>query len=456
MHTYPTMIATNRFGLGARPGEAAVAGGDAQGWLLRQVDPAAVPPFPSAGLKDAQQAAASFYAFQQARRAAQRKSAGDDRAIEAALEGMERPRELIAAEIRARVNFAATTPASFHERLVRFWSNHFTVSTTRTPVVPLAGPFEREAIRPNVTGNFYELLSAAETHPAMLVYLDNAQSVGPNSRGGRRRDRGLNENLAREILELHTVGVDGGYSQDDVTSFAKILTGWTVAGPRDPNPTGMTYFDARRHEPGSQLVLGTRYPDLGAEQAMRVLRDLSLKPQTARFVSTKLARHFIADQPPAAAVEALGKVWMRSGGDLGEVSAELVKQRAAWQEQPAKFKTPDEFYLSTLRGLGVESVRARDLRAVYAALGQPPFSAPSPAGWPDEAEAWLGPDAVKKRLEWSQALAERAGRRVDPREFLAECLGATSGETTRRMVNGADSRPQGLTLALMAPEFQRR
>lgn len=456
MHSYRAMIATNRFGLGARPGEAAAVTGDPEGWLLAQLEPAAAPAFPTAGLKNAQQAASSFYAFQQARRKAQRRSEGDEAAIEAALEGLERPRELIAAEIRARVSFAATTPAPFHERLVRFWSNHFTVSTARTPVVPLAGPFEREAIRPHVTGSFHELLYAAETHPAMLVYLDNAQSVGPNSRAGRRRDRGLNENLAREILELHTVGVDGGYGQEDVTAFAKILTGWTVAGPRDSNPTGTTYFDARRHEPGSQLVMGTRYPELGAEQAVRVLRDLSLKPQTARFVCTKLARHFIADQPPAAAVEALGQAWMRSGGNLAEVSAELVKQKTAWEERPAKFKTPDEFYVSTLRGLGVDTVRPRDLRAVYASLGQAPFSAPSPAGWPDEADAWLGPDAVRKRLEWSQALAERAGRRVDPRTFLAETLGASSGELTRHIVNGADSRPQGLTLALMSPGFQRR
>lgn len=456
MHDYKTMIATNRFGLGARPGEAAKVANDPQGWLLAQLQKPGASEIKATGLKPSQQAAREYFEFQAARRKAQKENAGKEGEDKAKKPDMASPRSNLVREIEARTAFAVTTEDSFRERLVRFWSNHFTVSTTRNTVVPIAGAFEREAIRPNITGFFYDMLHAAEIHPAMLLYLDNAQSVGPNSRGGRRRERGLNENLAREILELHTVGVDGGYSQADVTNFAKILTGWTVAGPRDRNPAGKTYFDDRRHEPGTHIVLGKSYPALGGEQAVQVLRDLSIKPVTARFVATKLVRHFIADDPPASAVEKLGKVFLKSAGNLGAVSAELVKLEEAWMEQPAKFKSPDEFHISALRGLGIENLQRRGLQSTYGSLGQLPFSAPSPEGWPDEAMAWLGPDAVKKRLEWSQAVAGRLGSRIDPRQFIDEMLGASAGEKTRFMVKGADSRKQGMTLALMAPEFQRR
>ena len=456
MVSHKTMIATNRFGLGARPGEAQRAAHDPQEWLLAHLEATSSSLLPGEGLKPSGKAVAEYFAFQSERRKAQKENPGDEKAVRRALAGMVTPRETFARELAARTAFSLATDAPFRERLVRFWANHFTVSTVRNTVLPVAGAFEREAIRPHVTGHFFDLLFAADTHPAMLLYLDNAQSVGPNSPLGKRRGRGLNENLAREILELHTVGVDGGYSQADVTAFAKVLTGWTVSGPRDNKETGTVYFDDRRHEPGNHAVMGKAYTPPGGEQAALVLRDLSTRPETARFIATKLARHFIADDPPASAIVSLGKAFMRSAGHLGTVAAELVKLKEAWDEQPAKFKTPEEFHLSTLRGLGVEQSRMGELRGSYTTLGQMPFSAPSPAGWPDEAEAWLGPDAVKKRLEWAQALADRVGNRTDPRVFLDTALGASAGEMTRRMVNGADSRAQGLTLALMSPEFQRR
>lgn len=456
MFDYRTMIATNRFGLGARPGEAAAASNDPRGWLREQLEDPGASLLDARALKPAHEALADWYEFQSARRAAQKEKQGDEDAVRKALAGLEKPREAFVREVLARTRFAVETPHSFRERLVRFWSNHFTVSTTQNSVVPVAGVFEREAIRPHVTGFFSELLIAAETHPAMLLYLDNARSVGPNSPGGRRRGRGLNENLAREILELHTVGVDGGYSQEDVTSFAKILTGWTVGGPREKNHSGRAWFDARRHEPGAHSVMGKKYAEAGAEQAMHVLRDLSLKPETARFVATKLARHFISDAPPKAAVERLARVYLDSAGNLTTVSDELVNLGEAWVEQPAKFKTPEEFQLSVYRGLDGSSVQVRAMRSMYQSLGQAPFSAPSPQGWPDEEAAWLGPDAVKKRLEWSQSIASRLNRRADPRNFLAQAMGASASERTRFMVAGADSMKQGLTLAMMSPEFQRR
>ena len=279
MHNQKTMIATNRFGLGARPGEAAQAASDPQAWLLAQLESKNASEFQATGLKPSDQAAREYFEFQAAKRKAKKEASAKAEGENNPRPGMNNPRSILVSEIEARTRFAVTTSNPFRERLVRFWSNHFTVSTTRNPVVPVAGAFEREAIRPHVTGSFFDMLAAVEMHSAMLLYLDNAQSVGPNSLGGKRRGRGLNENLAREILELHTVGVNGGYSQEDVTNFAKILTGWTIAGPRDRNPTGKTYFDERRHEPGNHMVMGKNYPELGGEQAVQVLKDLSMKPR---------------------------------------------------------------------------------------------------------------------------------------------------------------------------------
>jgi uncharacterized protein (DUF1800 family) len=406
------MIATNRFGMGARPGEAQRAAADPQAWLLQQLQDPSASMLSDPGLRTSDRALASYFKFRKERRKAQKdKANSEETGNMAEVKPAEKnsPRDEIAREIEVRTRFAITTEQSFRERLVRFWSNHFTVSVTRNTVVPIAGAFEREAIRPHVSGRFLDMLMAAEMHPAMLLYLDNAQSVGPGSMAGKRRDRGLNENLAREILELHTLGVKGGYTQDDVIEFARALTGWTVASQRDSFPTGKTFFDERRHEPGRRTVLGKKYADSGGEQALHVLRDLAAKPQTAKFVATKLARHFIADDPPASAIEKLQHTFLETAGDLSRVSAELVKMDEAWDEEMKKFKLPDEFHISALRGLGADSVQRRVMRATYESLGQAPFSAPSPAGWPDESDAWLGPDAVKKRLEWSQAVAERMG-----------------------------------------------
>jgi uncharacterized protein (DUF1800 family) len=450
------MIATNRFGLGARPGEAARAADDPRGWLLAQLEQPHGSVLADAGLPDSRTALTHWYAFQSERRKAREKADGDEAAMREAMSDVDNPRAALLAEIAARTRFAIGTPQSFRERLVRFWSNHFTVSTARNAVVPVAGAFEREVIRPHVTGSFTDLLVAAETHPAMLLYLDNAQSVGPNSRAGRRRGRGLNENLAREILELHTLGVDGGYDQADVTEFARVLTGWTVGTARDGQAAGQTWFDERRHEPGRRQLLGKTWAESGREQALAVLRDLAVRPETARFIATRLARQFIADAPPAAAVQRIERAFRDSGGQLAAVYAALVNSAEAWVEAPAKFKTPEEFRLSVFRGLPIDEPAPRILRSAYESLGQVPFAAPSPAGWADEAAAWLGPDAVRKRLEWSQATAARLGPRLDPRAFLEHALGATASTRTRLMVAGADSVQQGLVLAMMAPEFQRR
>ena len=347
MHSQQTMIATNRFGLGARPGEAAAAASDPRGWLKRQLEDSAASRPTAPGLRSADAALREFIAWREQREAE----------LKAGRPGTGSPRSEAAREIEARTAFALTTGHGFRERLVRFWSNHFTVSTTKPQVAVVAGAFEREAIRPHVTGRFADLLIAAQTHQAMLLYLDNALSVGPRSPAGRRSGRGLNENQAREVLELHTVGVDGGYGQKDVIELAKAMTGWSVSGPRDSAPDGETWFDGRRHEPGTRTVLGKRHADSGSRQALDILADLAGRPQTARFVATKLARHFIADEPPVAAVARLERAFVDSGGHLKVVCAALVEVEEAWLPEQRKFKSPDEFFVSALRGLGADSIR---------------------------------------------------------------------------------------------------
>ncbi|MCU0757742.1 MAG: DUF1800 domain-containing protein [Steroidobacteraceae bacterium] len=351
---------------------------------------------------------------------------------------------------------------------MHFWSNHFAVSADKPICLGTAGAFENEAIRPNLDGRFAELLRAVEQHPAMLTYLDNAQSVGPGSRAaqrarGRARDGrriGLNENLAREILELHTLGVDGGYTQADVTSFAQVLTGWSIGGGRGPGAAGRAgafQFRDELHEPGTRSILGRRYAEAGLAQGEAVLRDLARHPSTARHVATKLVRHFVADEPPPRDIERIARAFRDSDGHLPTVHAALVRLEAPWApDAPRKSTTPQDFVFAALRGLALEPPDGRGLVAPLELLGQRPWSPGSPAGWPDRAVDWDGADALMKRIEWAVALADRVG---DAHPALAAgeaMLGPALRAATRRSLQRAASGSQALALLLMSPEFQRR
>ncbi len=461
-------IAVTRFGLGARPGDIAAARGDPRGYLRRQIRREGADLFSTDG-ESTTARLAEFRSYRQARQMArpptampaagttaapQRPATADD-----VKETRRLLRENTAGDILGRVQLAAATEAGFRERWALFWANHFTVSATKIQTATLVGPFENEAIRPHVFGRFADLLVAVETHPAMLLYLDQAQSVGPNSRaaqGPRRRGAGLNENLAREILELHTVGVDGGYAQADVTEFARALTGLSVAGLRDAGVNGLM-FRPPAHEPGPRTVMGVTYADTGRAQAEAILADLAAKPQTARFVCAKIARHFVADQPPAALVARLVTAWMRSGGDLSRVAEALVDAPESWAPAPAKFKTPYEFVVSSYRLLGQQPRALGELNAALTGLGQRPFAAPSPKGWPDEASPWAASDALVKRMQFAQALAARLGPRIeDPVGLADQALGARLSPASAKAIARAESRPEAVALLLMSPEFQRR
>ena len=465
MTTVNAAIAANRFGLGARPGELSRLASDPRGWLTAQLKSGARPLPAFAQLKSSREITAALQRFIMERRAARR--AEEDEAMLGDEADLDRTGSFSAqflpiyrAEALARTWAAVGSDAPLCERLVHFWSNHFTVSIQKNSLVPLAGAFEREAIRPHVNGRFLDMLLAVEKHPAMLIYLDNIRSMGPASRAAARTRRtrlGLNENLAREILELHTVGADGGFSQADVTAFAKILTGWTVANARRRGGEAGTFvFAAKMHEPGDQTVLGRRYAQAGVEQGEAVLRDLTRAPATARYIATKLARHFIADTPPAAAVEHIARTFADTDGDLAAVTRALIATPEAWRRPLDKFKTPNEFILSGLRALSVEDVPDDVVLGTLTVMGQRPFAAPSPQGWPDTAAEWAGPDAVLRRIEWSMAVGERTGMRARPLSVAESALGPLLGVNTRQVIRSAASRGQGLALLLSSPEFQRR
>jgi uncharacterized protein (DUF1800 family) len=366
-------------------------------------------------------------------------------------------REVEGAEFTARLERAVGTDQPFLERLVMFWSNHFCVSTAKgLRVRVLAGAFEREAIRPQVLGRFADMLKAVERHPAMLIYLDNSQSTGPNSRAGRERGRGLNENLAREILELHTLGVDGGYRQADVTNLARIITGWTVAGLNQSRvEPGRYLFAQGRHEPGAWEVLGKRYEEGGALRGVAVLDDLARHPATARRIARKLATHFVGDDSPPALVARLETSFRDSDGDLAAVSRALATAPECWQQLARKIVPPYDFVVALMRGFQLDIEPAQAL-AMAGALGQPLWRPPSPKGWPDDDVAWMGPSAMRERLRIAHRLGRAIDSASDPRAVAQDLFGEHLSHQAQEAIARAETREQGFALLVMSPEFQRR
>jgi uncharacterized protein (DUF1800 family) len=378
--------------------------------------------------------------------------------------------QMLVGDVAVRVNCAVASDTPMMERLVHFWANHFSVSAGKLGTQFEVGPHEFTAIRPHVLGRFSDMLKAAVLHPAMLLYLDQFQSIGPNAiasqrfarRGGDdpQRPRGLNENLAREVLELHTLGVDGGYSQADVTELARALTGWTIPGIgrvgrfAEAQPSGAA-FVAFAHEPGARQVLGAVYREGGADQALAILDDLAAHPATARHIATKLARHFAGDTPPPALVARLEADFLRSGGDLASLTRTLIEAPEVWTPAPVKFRTPFEWLIAVLRLTGNSEVEPRRLAGALAELGQLPWRAPSPAGYDDLAASWAGPDALVKRVE----IAERIARNAPLDDVVARAEAAfpgALGQATRTQLTRAESGQQALALLLVSPEMMRR
>ncbi|WP_242126625.1 DUF1800 domain-containing protein [Sphingobium sp. Sx8-8] len=469
----PAAVALNRFGLGARPGDSVT--GDPQRYLLAQFErydpaPAAFMQLPEAGLL-----VQNYQAEQRAmRQAAPPPTDGKDGATPARTPEQQAARRDYVQEVRglyrqavqARTLSALATEAPFVERMVHFWSNHFCVSADNPQVTAFAGAFERDAIRPHVLGRFEDMLFAVEQHPAMLVYLNQSQSIGPDSPAGQRaagngKTRGLNENLAREIMELHTLGVRSGYSQADVTEFAKALTGWSVdglglRGTREGDDSVGFLFRAQAHEPGARTILGKRYHQPGAEQARAALTDFAHAPQTARHVATKLARHFAGDNPPPALIDRLAGSFAQSRGDLRALYATLIASPETWSPQPLKFKTPWEWTVSALRGIGLEDPGTIQVQGIQQQLGQPVWKPGSPAGWDDLAASWAAPDALLRRVEIAQRFAAQRASSLDARALGPRILPGSLSAATAQQVARAESPAVALALLLVSPDFLRR
>lgn len=486
-----------RFGVGARPGDLERIASDPLGALREEIAARAVARPEAPDLLTTREALGELDEFRTARKIAQRKEAearlaaqsaeqeaatkekesasgGSDKMASAAPpwtapspsgappapkkpSEVPPPQRIFRAEAVARFQAVSEAKIGFGERLVWFWANHFAVSVAKGgPIRVTAGSFEREAIRPHVFGRFADMLIAVEKHPTMLIYLDNRQSIGPNSKAGERRGRGLNENLGRETLELHTLGVDGGYTQTDVTNLAKVITGWTVIGPYDEDgDLGAFLFNRNRHEPGPQTVLGKTYPAGGVEQGEAVLRDIARHPATARHIAFKLARHFVADDPPKTLVAQLAKRFRETEGDLAAVSLALAEAKEAWDAPAKKVRAPQEFLAASLRAIGRKPEIGQLLGSLNA-MGQPLWMPSGPNGFPDVGTQWASPEGMKTRLDLAAGLGRQAGNTVDPRQFLETILGPAASQETREAVARAESRFQGVAIALMSPEFQRR
>jgi uncharacterized protein (DUF1800 family) len=458
-------IATNRFGLGARPGEMAACASDPRGWLEAQLQ--GTPPLiADPGLQSTAAMVATIDKVRAQNRQLREGNAATQSVINAVVKLGEIYRPEYIAEVTARLRLAATTNRPFLERITQFWSNHFAVSVDKAVVLGVAGSYEREAIRPHVLGSFAQLLLAVERHPAMLLYLDNFRSVGPDSwLAARAQERagkalGINENLAREIMELHTLGVNGGYSQADVTAFAKVITGWSIGaqgfGTAGGGAPGEFFFRTNIHEPGTQTVIGRRYAQDGEAQGESVLLDLAANPATAQHLATQLARHFIADDPPPDAVARLARVFSKTGGDLPAVYRALIAEDAAWSQPLTKFKTPNDYVISAWRALDLPIEDARAVPPIFAGLGQRVWSPNSPAGWPDRSADWDGASALMQRLRWADQIGQRLGASVNAVQRAPEILGSTLSDNTRVALSRAASAGQAVTLLLAAPEFMRR
>ena len=482
------VLALQRFGMGPRPGSIAAIEADPRGALIAELDR------PSAGLLAASALASSPKAFRtvadaNAKRQAQaiiatrkqqeakqqeakQQEAKQQQMSEtpAMMEGPDQDAKEAAAKIAAeavpdpgraiyleeaktRIEAALAAETGFVERLVWFWSNHFCISADK--IRSMSGAYEREAIRPHVLGRFAEMLLAVEGHPAMLFYLDNLASMGPNSVAGINRTRGLNENFARETLELHTLGVRSGYAQEDVISFANVLTGWTLVPAGDsPEHGGEFTFNPRLHEPGVQKVMGKLYDQEGVEQGRAVLRDLAAHPATATHLATKLACYFVADTPPPALVERMAKVFLDTSGDLKEVARAMVLSDDSWTQPPTKLKRPSEWVVGMVRAIGnvqIDPVRFTNGQTL---LGEPLWRPSSPKGFPDDEASWI--DGMGRRLDIANSVSERIAGRIDPQDVMENVFGSAVSPEAKQAVGRAESRQQALALLFMSAEFQRR
>jgi uncharacterized protein (DUF1800 family) len=437
------LIAFNRFGLGAKPGGPKRIGSDPKAALLAELEAPGIA-----------RITANLPSYSRACFQSQNGHAENVRIV----------------ELGARVDKHMSVEIGFVERLVIFWQNHFSMTVNKDDAIRgTIGQWERDVIRKNVLGNFGDMLRGTIKHPAMLAFLDNQDSIGPRSRDGRASGDGLNENLGRELMELHTLGVDGGYTETDVTQMAKILTGWSFVrsweadgkynGGNDKN-RGQFIYRPYWHEPGPITLLGKSYPAIGMNQCLHVLNDLAIHPATAEHIAFKLCRHFIMDEPTPSMVNKLANRFIASGGNLRMVARDLVNLPEAWSAPFTKIRTPYEMSIAQFRALG----RRYDNDSTWAfseplyALDNMQWEAPSPAGWSDDTGRWLAPDAMRIRLDVGQFASWEYARDTEKNitALATSLFDSALSRNTKERIAGAGSGNNGLTVLFACPEFQRR
>ncbi|MFG6467627.1 DUF1800 domain-containing protein [Roseateles sp. BYS87W] len=385
----------------------------------------------------------------------------------------EQVRPLVAQAAQARLSRALQSPAQLDEVLTEFWFNHFNVFAGKGPVGVLVADYEQRAVRPHVLGRFRDMLGATARHPAMLLYLDNAQSVvagyEPPHRARRlldarpeakaRKATGLNENYARELMELHTLGVDGGYTQRDVTELARMLTGWGLDTRKalQGGHGDLFAFEPHKHDPGTKTWLGQTVRPAGLAEGERALDVLASHPATARHLAHKFAQAFVADEPPAALVQKLAANFLSTGGDLREFTRTLIQADEFWSREAyqAKFKTPYQYLLSSLRALDLQNSAVNTPQPLLAALaqaGQPLYGATTPDGYKNVATAWRNPEALTQRVQLATTLGQRSGLSA---ERLGTTLGAAVSDATRRTL-ATEPPAQQVALLLASPDFMKR
>ena len=430
-------LATTRFGFGAKMGELNAAKKDPIYWLLSQLD-----------------------GYTKTHKRYFRHLPSSEEAIKIYFSGgRDDLKKNYRKEVDARHKAAIESDTSFYERLVHFWSNHFAVSIKKGANLRiLAGIFEREAIRPNINGYFADMLLDVEQHPAMLIYLDNNSSIGPNSRVGRNNARGLNENLAREILELHTLGVDGGYKQKDVRELAKIITGWSIDRDNLQNRNGFAFFN-NRHEQGKKTLLGRIYNNDGEKEGITALKRLAKSHATAIFISYKLAKHFVSDTPSDSLINNMAQAYNLNNGHLPKVYEAMLNHDESWQMRPSKIRPPNEYIISVARALKGEVKDGESLDFIYKsmrALGQAPWSVNSPAGYSDDSKDWAGPEALMRRIEWAATVSNSISSGIGVEELSNQTVAPVLSPSSIDTIKSAANEQEAIALLLASPEFQRK
>jgi len=441
------MIAVSVLGMGPAPGEIDACRTDPQGWVLNQIEnPAKL----TRNMREAP-SLVDIMGFSRQIRKQRKKIKSAGKMIDKNVDNFGFAGDRFHKDIYLRHEQAIKTSTSFCERWFRFWCNRFTVSARNIYLRMTTGSFEREAIRPHIFGKFEDLLQASTLHPAMLQYLDNSRSIGPNSRRGRRKNSNINENLAREVLELHTLGIDGGYNLADIQGLAKALTGWRHSGPPK---TPDKIFEIDCHEPGSVKILGQSFVDEGQEQIVSVLKALARHESTARHIAIQIVKHFIPGDQHQNVIDDLAASFLKTGGDLKSLAIELVKHDALWRHEDYVFKTPDEYLVSM--GRAFPDWDAHYSHVLPKLLGQPVLLAPSPEGWEQTGETWVNAENILIRLGSIRRTIDSLPSWITTEMFLADCFGGHLSKQTAKAIKAEPSRESKILVALMSPEFLRR